>query len=647
MAYQPLARKYRPQSFSELVGQEAVVQALGNAITLGRHPPTVIFSGVRGIGKTSSARLYAKALNCEKGPTPNSCNVCESCIAITNGCHEDVMEIDGASNTSVNDIRELQETINYVPQRSRYKIYIIDEVHMLSTAAFNALLKTLEEPPAHVIFVFATTELHKVPVTISSRMPTFFLKKIPTKIIKELTISILDKEGISYEENALTIIAREGHGSARDSLTLLDQAIALGSGEVTMKSLGHLVSNLSSSPYLKCLTALVNRDGQGILDSMNAFDQAGVSFATVAEEVASISRHAFVVKDLGRNALDTELLGLDDGEMEELCEIVQNAKPFDLNRIFRTMVKCMNDLSGTSVDRFIIENYMLEWCFDPGLPNLEDLMNGSITVPSTTNTAANSLQAAPAPGRQNPGISKLKSMKEMAMELRGEKQPSPVAQPAQPISDQKKTEKSEPHIETPQQQAQEHKAAPVDKTPKPLAMPLKWRGLVDAFKQVKPLAARKLEEAHAVEYSIDGITLVVPEDSFVSKSILKPEEQKVLFNSFNKHFGFKGVLKVIPKLQYAGTLEPEDECGDEVESTEPTLELEETIAPVEETNESESLGMIKEESLPDTLLQVKSRETQEKRLNRLNDVKTSDFTQEILAQFGGTIENVIMHEDRT
>ncbi len=316
MAYQPLARKYRPQTFSELVGQGAVVQALGNAIELGRHPPTIIFSGVRGIGKTTSARLYAKALNCDKGPTPEPCNQCESCLNINSGSHEDVMEIDGASNTGVNDVRELQETVTYAAQRSKFKIYIIDEVHMLSKAAFNALLKTLEEPPAHVVFIFATTELHKIPVTISSRMPTFFLKKISTKVIKDRAAQILDCEGIEYDDNALAVVAREGHGSMRDALTMLDQAIALGSGKVTLESLGHLVSNLSSSPYLKCLSALAERDGNAVIESLEGFDQAGIEFSTVTEEVARMARHAFVAKDLGADALDTELLGMDDAELQ-------------------------------------------------------------------------------------------------------------------------------------------------------------------------------------------------------------------------------------------------------------------------------------------------------------------------------------------
>ena len=187
-SYIPLARKYRPATFSELAGQDATATALANAIRLGREPHAVIFSGVRGIGKTTSARLYAKALNCDTALSPEPCNHCESCLAITAGNHEDVMEIDGASNTSVDDVRALRETVSYVPQRSRFKVYIIDEVHMLSQSAFNALLKTLEEPPAHVVFIFATTELQKIPQTIMSRCQLFHLQRMGLNTIRERII---------------------------------------------------------------------------------------------------------------------------------------------------------------------------------------------------------------------------------------------------------------------------------------------------------------------------------------------------------------------------------------------------------------------------------------------------------------------------
>ena len=363
MTYQPLARKYRPGQFAELVGQEAVSKALANAISMGREPHALIFTGVRGVGKTTIARLYAKALNCEARLPQGSaepCNICASCQAISRGNHEDVLEIDGASNTGVGDVRSLQETIDYRPQRSAFKVYIIDEVHMLSGAAFNALLKTLEEPPGHVVFVFATTEIQKVPQTIMSRCQAFYLKKLPAALILRRLEYILAQEGIGAEEKALAVIAREGHGSLRDALTLLDQAIALGNGRVTVESLGWLVSNLSSAPYLELLAALTARDAARVLLVLEALDQGGADFTLVVEQTAELARHGFVLQGLGAKGLELALLGLDDVEVATLTELALSAGAFDLNRIFRTLVKCRGDLEGSALDRYIVENYLFE-----------------------------------------------------------------------------------------------------------------------------------------------------------------------------------------------------------------------------------------------------------------------------------------------
>src|SRR5512137_1945428 len=225
MSYLVIARKYRPQTFEEVVGQGHVTRTLKNAIMQGRIAHAYLFSGPRGVGKTTVARLLAKALNCEKGPTPDPCNACPMCRGIIDGSVTDVYEIDGASNTGVDDIRELRENVRYLPSSGRYNIYIIDEVHMLSINAFNALLKILEEPPAHVIFIFATTEHHKIPVTILSRTQRFDFRRIGAEKIEKRILEISNKERVAVEPEAVAVIAREAGGSMRDAQSLLDQVI--------------------------------------------------------------------------------------------------------------------------------------------------------------------------------------------------------------------------------------------------------------------------------------------------------------------------------------------------------------------------------------------------------------------------------------
>ncbi|HYX32578.1 MAG TPA: DNA polymerase III subunit gamma/tau [Oligoflexus sp.] len=400
MSYVSLARKYRPRRFIDMVGQESTTLALTNAIRLRREPHSVIFTGVRGVGKTTSARIYAKALNCENGPTADPCDVCASCMAIVAGNHEDVLEIDGASNTGVDDVRALQETLSYVPQRSTYKIYIIDEVHMLSISAFNALLKTLEEPPQHVVFIFATTELHKVPETIQSRCQTFHLQKISRPVIIERVRSILTSEGIPFDEAALGIVAREGRGSMRDALTMLDQAIAVGGGQVSVDALRNMVGSSSQAlPVLELMDGLLRKDAGQILEVIARWDQEGLAMSTLAEETAKACRNAFILRDLKGQAIDLQLLELEDREQQMLLELGEKAAPMDLNRLFRQLAKCLDDLRHSDLDRFVLENYCLEWCFDPGLPDLQSLMNLiSSGQPLPQVTARPAPQAAPAEG---------------------------------------------------------------------------------------------------------------------------------------------------------------------------------------------------------------------------------------------------------
>ena len=279
--YRVLARKYRPQSFADLIGQDAMVQTLGNAIRRERLAHAFLLTGVRGVGKTSTARLIAKALNCvgpdgKGGPTIDPCGVCEPCVAIAEGRHIDVVEMDAASHTGVDDVREIIEAVRYAAVSARYKVYIIDEVHMLSKNAFNALLKTLEEPPAHVKFLFATTEVNKVPVTVLSRCQRFDLRRIPADQLASHFGAIAEKEQVEIEAEALALIARAAEGSARDGLSILDQAIAHGSGKVEAAQVRSMLGLSDRGAIRTLFGLLLSGDTQAVLAALGEQYALGV-----------------------------------------------------------------------------------------------------------------------------------------------------------------------------------------------------------------------------------------------------------------------------------------------------------------------------------------------------------------------------------
>src|SRR5210317_445074 len=260
MSYLVLARKWRPQTFEEVVGQQAVVRTLQNAIGRNRIPHALIFSGVRGVGKTTLARLVAKALNCNEGPTKIPCNKCDHCLEITSGQAIDIQEIDGASNRGIQEIRELKENIRFFPAKSRYKIIIIDEVHMLTTEAFNALLKTLEEPPEHVFFMFATTELHKIPITILSRCQRYELQKVTSIELFEFFRKIAGEEEVKISDWALNVIVREAGGSVRDGLSLLDQIFSFSGDEISDEDVIQVLGLVDSQVVSSMAVAILNSD---------------------------------------------------------------------------------------------------------------------------------------------------------------------------------------------------------------------------------------------------------------------------------------------------------------------------------------------------------------------------------------------------
>lgn len=286
--YRVMARKYRPRTLAELIGQEALVRTLTNAIDSGRIAHAFLFTGIRGVGKTTTARIIARSLNCVNGPTIDPCGTCEHCVAIAEDRHMDVLEMDAASRTGVNDIRELIETVQYAPVSARYKVYIIDEVHMLSTSAFNALLKTLEEPPPHVKFVFATTEIRKIPVTILSRCQRFDLKRVGAEALAAHLANICGLESVTCEAEALALIARMAEGSVRDSLSLLDQAVALSGGAVTAEQVRGMLGISDRGRVYDLLESLAGADLPQTLQQARAMVADGADPVLILQDLLEV-----------------------------------------------------------------------------------------------------------------------------------------------------------------------------------------------------------------------------------------------------------------------------------------------------------------------------------------------------------------------
>src|SRR5437762_2831231 len=288
MSYQALARKWRPKTFAELAGQEHVVRALANALERGRLHHAYLLTGTRGVGKTTIARILAKSLNCARGVTPTPCGICPACVEIDAGRFVDLLELDAASNTGIDNMREILDNARYAPTSGRYKVYLIDEVHMLSKSAFNSMLKTLEEPPEHVKFVLATTDPQKIPVTVLSRCLQFNLKQLPAPTIVERLGAILEAEKIESDAGALALIARGAQGSMRDALSLLDQAIAYGGGAVHEEVVRTMLGAVDTEHAYRLVDALLARDGKALLAECDAMAMRNVTFTSALEELAAL-----------------------------------------------------------------------------------------------------------------------------------------------------------------------------------------------------------------------------------------------------------------------------------------------------------------------------------------------------------------------
>ena len=336
MSYLVLARKYRPQNFDEVVCQDHVTRTLKNAITSNRVAHAILFSGPRGTGKTTIARIMAKAMNCVNGPTPTPCNVCRSCQEITSGSAADVFEIDGASNNGVEQIRDLRDNVQYMPSHSTYKIYIIDEVHMLSVQAFNALLKTLEEPPSHVLFFFATTEPQKIPITILSRCQRHDLRRVDLDAVKKHLARLCRKEGIEFPEQSLDVIARESGGSVRDSLSLLDQVMVCTEGQIRNEDVLNILGIIDRKVLFDLSAGIFRGDIPALLNILDEIYAHGHNLKLIYADLTEHFRNLLIVK-MGKKT--DQLVDVPAHERDEMANQVKIVDMFQISRILEMLCK--------------------------------------------------------------------------------------------------------------------------------------------------------------------------------------------------------------------------------------------------------------------------------------------------------------------
>ncbi|HET9598526.1 MAG TPA: DNA polymerase III subunit gamma/tau, partial [Anaeromyxobacteraceae bacterium] len=358
MSYLVLARKYRPQSFAEMAGQEHVVRTLANALRSGQLAHAFLFTGPRGVGKTTSARLVAKCLNCVNGPTAEPCGVCAPCVEIAEGRAVDVVEIDAASNNGVDNVRDIVEAVKYRPARDRFKIFIVDEVHMLSTGAFNALLKTLEEPPEHVKFVLATTDVHKVPETIVSRCQRFDFRRLTQAQLVAQLRKVADAEALRVSDAALALVARSAEGGMRDALSMLDQVRAACGDEASDEAVAEAVGAIDAGAIARLGAALLSRDGAALLSTVDALHARGQEMKRVAEELTRHLRNVIVAKLVPQAPLD-----LTDAERSEVSTQAAAASAAQLTRIFDLVQASAQDLKQSEQPRYAFEVALLEACF--------------------------------------------------------------------------------------------------------------------------------------------------------------------------------------------------------------------------------------------------------------------------------------------
>lgn len=517
MDYQVSARKWRPQTFEEVIGQEHVTKSLSNAIRLKKIAQAYLFSGIRGVGKTSLARILAKGVNCKKEGTSVPCNSCESCLEITAGQSVDVIEIDGASNTGVDDVRELRENIKYLPLRGRYKVYIIDEVHMLSNAAFNALLKTLEEPPPHLIFILATTESHKIPGTILSRCQHFAFRRMSTsEIVIQLKIVIEARE-IEFTARGLNLIARVAEGSMRDALSLIDQAISFGGASVTDENLLTLLGRMDGVTFHHLIEAIHQKDAAAALAVANEITDQGCDLKQFLTDWLEHLRHLIVAQNVSDAGLWVDL------SKEEVEEIKTESALFSLEamqRLFSLFAKLLSEIRNAPQPNLLFEVSLMKAILLADTQSIENIIE-KLDQLTTREVLPDTIMETP-----TKPIYQTSNHTPYVPEKKLEKKEEPTRTASLPP--QNKT--------SPAPTYRDGENTSIKATP---ALPngtAGWQKILTIIKQERPNVSSYLEQGRLENFDDKEIRIGFPKNSvFLIPLIEKAETQKWLNHLLKKH----------------------------------------------------------------------------------------------------------------
>ena len=500
MSYVVLARKWRPQRFEDVVGQPHVVQTLTNAISAERIAHAYLFSGARGIGKTSVARILAKALNCAQGPSPSPCNQCESCKEITKSASIDVFEIDGASNRGIDEIRELRENVRYLPARSSYKIYIIDEVHMLTAPAFNALLKTLEEPPPHVIFIFATTEVHRVPITITSRCQLFDFRRIPAAEIMDHLRHIAQEEHIQISDVSLRVLAREAEGSMRDAQSLLEQMIAFSGKTISDEDLLDVLGVIDHQELFSTASAIIEGDAVRCLETIERLYLHGHDLRRFCQELAEHFRNLLVMKMSNE---PQKLVDLTDAELNELKEQADKVSSSTLQQFFHFLLKGEEEIRRSSNPKLVLEMSLLRLTELPKVMDMDEVISQMLKLEQKIATGG-----------------------------------QPMAEPRRREEDAGQQEVSAGYTQTEETNTGDPKVV----ADSPLA---KWQAVLKRMRQEKPALAASLERVSAREPKPDLLELDFNGHEFDYEMVKERESFGLLNRVSREIFGEKMKISLI------------------------------------------------------------------------------------------------------